>query len=359
MKNKDLKVVQNHKMWFIISLAVITLGLVIFAILAGVGKDVGKGLNFGIEFTGGTQLDVELGSLLNEDNKEEVKNTILSTLDENGIKDRNIIQLTGSKLTGDNRIIEGYTITYRADKDKTDLVLNGSGNVLSLKARLLDKLNINNADLIQVNSNEVTGKIKTSALFYVLIGVLVAYILIMAYIAFRFELSTAVTSAMGLVHDGLILFALMAIFRIPINLSFFAALIALICYSIYNSIIVFDRMRTNSRRESMKDSSASDLAEISVKEVSRRILCTTGVLSIMVLPLIITGVAAVIWLVIPVILGLIIGTYSNMFVVPSMWALFKAKQKNKKGKVEYFKKRVLFKRTEKTESVTPENQKDE
>jgi len=350
--NKDFEVVKKHKIWFVISLCIITLGLVMFTIFACVDGNFGKGLNLGIDFTGGTRLDVEMGSTMNNDNKAEIKNVILKALNEYGIKDMNSIQL----INGD----EGYTVAYRTTLQKNNLVLNGSGTALSLKARLVEKVNVDNADhLIQVKTQDITAKAGSSTGFYVLLFVLAAWILIMVYVLFRFELSSAIAVLLGLIHDILVVFALMAILRIQMNLAFFGVLLAMVCYSIYNTVIVFDKIRDNARSESAKDITAADIVNKSVRETLRRVLYTTVVIVIMLASLLISGAPSIIGFAFFAILGLLIGTYSSLFIVPSAWALYKTRQNNKKGRSEYFKKKILFKRTEKTEPGIIENQKDE
>lgn len=362
--DKDFKIVEKHKIWFSISIAVILLGIIMFTSFAISGKSFGKGLNLGIDFTGGTQLEIEIGSDMTAENQEDIKDVILSALDEFGITDRNEIQ----HITGGN---EGYTIVYRADNEKNNLITRGvrgddnnytSSKTLSLKGRLIEKIyNVtvtdptieDNYSFIKVNPQTVTAKASSSLVFSALLAVLVASVLILIYIAIRFELSSGVVAVIALIHDVIIMIAFMAIVRMQINSTFIAALITIIGYSINNTIVIFDRIRENARRSSMANSSATAIVNQSIKDTLTRTIYTTVTTMITIVLLFILGVTSIREFALPIIIGLVAGTFSSIFISTSMWALFKDWQTKKKGKSDYFSKK-LFKKSLKNAEVKNE-----
>ena len=374
---KDLKIVEKHKIWFSISLGIILLGIIMFTIFAAIGGKFSSGLNLGIDFTGGTQLDVEIGSAINDENREDIKNTILNALDEFGITDRNEIQY----VTGDR---EGYSIVYRANSEQGDLVqkgvMNESGQyadtvnpVLSLKGRIIETIAKTNSnfdakitskamendakyDYIKINPQTVSAKASRTLVLSAVLSVLVASVLILIYVAFRFELSSGIVAVAALLHDVLIMIAFMAIVRMQINSTFIAALITIIGYSINATIIIFDRIRENAKKVSMKEVSPFELVNKSVKQTLTRTINTTITTLFTIVMLFILGVPSIKEFALPIIIGLIAGTYSSILISPSMWAVFKNWQSKKKGKTEYFAKKV-FKRTERTDN-TAQNETD-
>ena len=114
----------------------------------------------------------------------------------------------------------------------------------------------------------------------------------------------------------------MAICRIEINSTFIAALITILGYSINNSIIVFDRVRENMKSSYAKNMSAEDIANKSVKETLLRSINTTITTLIMIGMIAIIGVRDIRIFAFPIIIGLFAGTFSSIFIAPSLWALF-------------------------------------
>ena len=128
--------------------------------------------------------------------------------------------------------------------------------------------------------------------------------------------------------------------HIEINSTFIAALITILGYSINNSIIIFDRVRENMRSVYAKDMTSEQIANKSVRETLMRSINTTITTLIMIVMVAILGVTDIKIFAFPIIIGLISGTFSSIFIAPSLWALFQRvgkKNKNNDNKPDYKK----------------------
>ena len=205
-----MNIAHNYKKWFIISVLVITLGLV-FAIVNGV--------NLGIDFTGGTMIQFDLGKEVPLD---DVKTELDSfDLDEEVINagegNHEIIVRTKKSLSNDIRL----EISEKME-NKFEGVFLGASQF----------------------SPSVGDEIQEKAL----VAMLLAAIGMLAYITFRFEVLFGLSAIIALIHDVLVLLAVYSIFSIPMNSSFIAAILTIVGYSINDTIVVFDRIRENVKR---------------------------------------------------------------------------------------------------------------
>lgn len=172
--------------------------------------------------------------------------------------------------------------------------------------------------------------VSTELLFNAILAVCLALVFMLCYIGIRFQLSSGLACIISLFHDILIMFAFMAIFRIEINSTFIAALITILGYSINNSIIVFDRVRENSKSIYCSNFTPEQLANKSIKETLLRSINTTITTLMMIAMVAIIGVTDIRIFAFPIIIGLLAGTYSSIFIAPSLWALFQRVGKSKK-----------------------------
>lgn len=176
-------------------------------------------------------------------------------------------------------------------------------------------------------SATISGELLTDAI----LAVVAAIVMMLIYIMFRFELSSAVAAIIGSFHDIIIMFAFMVIFHMEINATLIAALITILGYSINNTIIIFDRVRENQKSLKNKNMDPSWIANISVRDTLMRSINTTLTTVIMVAMIAIIGVPSIRIFTLPIILGLIAGIYSSLFISPAIWASWKTASA-KKGK---------------------------
>ena len=178
-----------------------------------------------------------------------------------------------------------------------------------------------------VNAESKSATTSSELLLNALLAVVIALILIMIYIAFRFEFLSGVAALITLFHDVLIMCACVAIFRIEINSAFVAAIITVLGYSINNTIIIFDRVRENLKKPSLDALSNNDIANLSVKQTLNRTINTsiTTIVSIVLLACI--GVPQMTEFVVPILIGLVAGTYASIFISAPMWTTLMSKSK--------------------------------
>jgi|LGVE01.1.fsa_nt_gb preprotein translocase SecF subunit len=305
-------IVKNSKKFLIGSLTLILIGMIVIFMY---------GFNLGIDFTGGTVLSINIGSDLETgttyDDYTATIETILTT---------NSVELSLKQLEGEGddasiliryQDIDGYTESEMADVSTqiiTDIEL---------------ALGLEDGDV--QNAQRIGPSATASLLQNALLAILFATILILIYIAFRFELVSGLAAIIALLHDVLIMCSLTAIFQIQINSAFIAALITIIGYSINDTIVVFDRVRENRGKDSLKNKSNADIVNLSIKETIIRTLNTSITTLFTITMLAVLSVATIREFAIPIIFGLIAGTYSSMFIATPFWAFIndKTRPKNK------------------------------
>jgi preprotein translocase SecF subunit len=159
-------------------------------------------------------------------------------------------------------------------------------------------------------------------------AVLVASLLMLIYIWFRFELISGIAAILALLHDSIVVLGIFALLGREVNSTMIAALLTIIGYSINDTIVVFDRVRENIRNK-RRETSFVELANDSILETFRRTLNTslTTLITIMVLFLMVPNIKELCF---ALIVGLTAGTYSSVFVASPIWAIFKDWQEKKR-----------------------------
>ncbi|MBO4420150.1 MAG: protein translocase subunit SecF [Oscillospiraceae bacterium] len=149
---------------------------------------------------------------------------------------------------------------------------------------------------------------------------LVAVILILVYIAFRFEFRSGIAAICALVHDLLVMLSMYVIFRIPFNINFIAAALTILGYSINATIVVFDRIREN--RKSMKTGSFGEIVDASIWDTMTRSINTTVTTLIVMVLLLILGVSSIRNFALPICIGIVCGCYSSVCISGPLWNKF-------------------------------------
>ncbi len=220
-----------------------------------------------------------------------------------------------------------YTIDENNDKSMIGVTITSSGLTERDVTDLLTIEDEFSGKVIQANT--VSGSISSDLILNAIIAVILALAIMLIYIGFRFEITSGISAIIALAHDMLMMFAFMFIFHIEFNSTFIAALITILGYSINNTIIIFDRVREN--KSIMSNSSAAEIANKSVIETMVRSLNTTLTTIFMIgtIALVcgIVGIADMVTFSLPILVGLIAGLFSSIFIAPCMWTLFN-KNKN-------------------------------
>jgi len=156
-----------------------------------------------------------------------------------------------------------------------------------------------------------------------IISILIAAIGMLLYITFRFELKFGISAIVALVHDVLIALAVYALLRIPVNSSFVAAILTIVGYSINDTIVVFDRIREN--LDLMKKEKYDDIVNKSISQTIIRSINTSFTTLIAIVTLYILGVEAIKDFALPLIVGVLAGTYSSIFIASPVWSMLRKK----------------------------------
>ncbi len=160
---------------------------------------------------------------------------------------------------------------------------------------------------------------------------LLAAVLILIYISIRFELTSGVCAVVALAHDIIVLCGIYSILRIKIDTNFIAALLTVLGYSINNTIVIFDRIRENTRKA--KKETYAQIANESINQTLRRSINTTITTLLTIGAVYVLGVTSIKVFALPIIIGIVVGTYSSIFVSGSIWAIWRdAAVKSKKKK---------------------------
>jgi len=292
-ERKVLKIVQKTKIWFAISL---------ICILIGVGFTVTRGLNLGIDFQGGTKVVVELGEGFNKSEVDEVVKALVPDAITNEVEDTQ------------------YEIKAKdLDNDKVSEVFKA----------LQDKYNLDDDALLsQAQIGASVGKDLTKNS---IIALVVACLAMLLYIAVRFKMDYGIAAIVALVHDVLITVSVFAIFDIPMNTPFIAAILTIVGYSINDTIVIFDRIRENAK--SMRRVSDTEIANKSLTQTMARSINTT-LTTLITITAVNIFVPTVREFSFPLIIGIAAGAYSSIFIAAPTWVLLRKREAKKaEGKV--------------------------
>ncbi len=253
----------------------------------------------------------------------------------------------------------GSDITIATDKNLTKKQINGDLSELKLKSSDItigdeetviridsaldgDKVKEVNTYFedkydAKVNIGVVSNVVQRELIKNAILSVLLALVGIILYVSFRFKFSYAVSGVVALLHDVLIMIALFGIFNIEVSSMFIAALLAIIGYSINDTIVTFDRIREKLKNEDESKLSYDefyDLCNISIRETFGRTINTTITTLIPVITLIILGSSEILSFNLAMLIGLIAGTYSTIFIATALFLTLEKKNLGKPKKVK-------------------------
>lgn len=290
--------VHSRKKFFTASIAFIVIGIVILGIFK---------LNLGIDFSSGTRVEI----LSEESLTKEELTAYLESID---YPSEDVVISGDQKEIGVVRYVDDFT------KDE----------VIDLSSQINQEFGSDPA--ISTVSPTVGKELAKNAVY----ALLLAAIGIILYTAFRFEWRMGVAAIVSLLHDAFFMIALFSIFRLEVDITFIAAVLTIVGYSINDTIVTFDRIRENMRR-SKKIETEDDLAIIvnkSLRQTLGRSVNTVLTVVIVVVAMIIFGAASIQNFSIALLIGLIAGTYSSIFIAAQLWFVLKKRELNKRGAID-------------------------
>lgn len=289
-----------------ISLVVILAGIIV-AIFCG-------GLNIGIDFTGGVLFTMDMKVDYDVAWLEQI-------IEDNGIEDAQVVK-TGTSTSKQTMADIRMKSMETADEEiaAREAVL---AEVQSRYAR---------AEIISVD--KVNGIASATLLKNALLSIVIAAVLILIYVWIRFELYSGIAAVAMLIHDVLIMLSVVCIIRLPINSTFIAAVLTIVGYSINNTIVVFDRVREISRGVSNINKQREEVVNRSISGTLMRSINTTITTLVTILMVYIFGGTAIREFALPIIVGLIAGAYSSIFLAVPLWSKWHGLHIEKTGKAK-------------------------
>ena len=293
----NLHIIRNIKYYLSVSIILVVLSIVVF---------FAKGLNYGIDFTGGNLFQLKYND----------KKITLTEINDN-------LDKLSEKLPQVNsnsrkvQISEDGTIILRVpelkEEDKKE-VLNS-----------LQELGAFNLDKEDKVGASIGDDLKKSAIYSLGIGA----ILIVLYITLRFEFSFAIGGILSLLHDIIIAVGFIALMGYEVDTPFIAAILTILGYSINDTIVIYDRIRENLKRRHNKNWTLEDCMDESVNQTAIRSLNTSITTLFSVIALLIFGGASLKTFIMTLLIGILAGTYSSIFIAtPIVYILNKRKGNN-------------------------------
>ena len=295
-------ILKNFKIFGGISALLVVTGLVAL-ILLPFGKNL---FNLSIDFAGGTEMEFNMHTEVTQDVQTEV-----------------------SGLFKDATGVDASSVTSSGD-DNEDVLIRSTSITSEQRAAVIDKMleKYSLADTDILNNNDVSASVGSDLQRSAVICSVLAIVLMMLYITFRFEMTSGMAAVCCLMHDLLIMLSVYVWLQIPLDSNFIAAALTILGYSINASIIVFDRVRENLRTARRED--FASVAERSVWQTMGRTINTTLTTLFTIGMVFILGVPSLKQFTLPLIVGILAGGWSSVLLSCSLWNVFRKKFRKKR-----------------------------
>lgn len=284
-EHKIINYINISKYPMYISAIIVILGIV-FAIV--------RGFNFGVDFTGGTNINLSSSENLNFSEIKEI------------VKEYDI---------------RGYDY-YMGTKKEGYIKLN---DILDEEEEIKVKKELSNLN-IESSSSEISTLVVKSLTKNAIKALIYSLIAIIIYITIRFNFNYAITGILMLCHDVLVILALFAIFNLPVDFIIVASLLTIIGYSINDTIVVFDRVRENKKklyrnRKKLTLDELNELVNMSSRETVSRNVWTSITTIVAIICLMAVGLNDILTFNIAVLIGLVAGSFSSLLIGPKVWTI--------------------------------------
>ena len=290
-----MNVIENRKKFMILSLLIILIGLGAMFTNYRLGKGM---LNWDVEFTGGTSMEIDLGEAFETEELAHV-----------------IRQVTGQKNPQMQQVI---------GTNAAEVKLQSIDSQTRMELLQAIWAAYPNAELQEMN--DISGTVSAEMQQAALKATLIASVAMLLYISLRFrDFRAGVSAIIALLHDVFVVLAAYALFRIPVNYSFIAVLLTILGYSINSTIVIFDRIRENKNQYG-----AGKMAECmdrSIGQTLSRSINTSLTTLFAVGAIYVFGVPSIKEFALPMMIGIIAGAYSSICISGSVWYMLMQKKK--------------------------------
>jgi preprotein translocase subunit SecF len=257
-------------------------------LLISLGSLMTRGLNFGLDFTGGTLIELAYGHAVD-------LNKVRSTLEASGYPEA-VVQHFGTAQDILVRI---------APREKQSNAVVSSSVMNALQADTSDKISMRRVEFVGPQVGDELANDGGLAMIYALICILI-------YVGFRFEYRFAIGSVIALIHDVIITLGVFSLLQLDFDLTVLAAVLAVIGYSLNDTIVVFDRIRENFRK--MRKGTNVDVVNTSLNQTLSRTTMTSFTTLLVLIALFAVGGELIHGFATALIVGVVIGTYSSIYV---------------------------------------------
>ncbi|HFO1592109.1 TPA: protein translocase subunit SecDF [Staphylococcus aureus] len=299
----DLKT--SFEKWNFVKLAKPLIGVSILIVVVGLVILYIFKLNLGIDFSSGTRVDFQSKQAITQQKVEQV-------VKDSGLK-ADQIQINGK----DNKVA---TVQFKDD------LTRAQDNKLSdnIKSKFGDTPQINTVSPI---IGQELAKNAMLALIYASIGIII-------YVSLRFEWRMGLSSVLALLHDVFIIVAIFSLFRIEVDLTFIAAVLTIVGYSINDTIVTFDRVRENLQKVKVITTTEQidDIVNRSIRQTMTRSINTVLTVIVVVVAILFFGAPTIFNFTLALFIGLISGVFSSIFIAVPLWGIMKKRQLKKSPK---------------------------
>ena len=287
-----MNILKHKNIYFIISAVIILVGII--------GYIAFGGLNFGLDFKGGTEIRMNIGKDFNNDE-------IANIVKEKAEISSPVIQKAGTS--------EVSIKTEEIDTAKRDAVVEA----------IKEKYELDDSALLEATN--VSASASTKLLTDALRAILLAVLCMLIYITIRFDFKSGLAAILGLAHNVLIMIAIYAVFRLQINSTFVAAILTIVGYSINNTIVIFDKIRENkklSRKVPFEEVSNAALNQVFTRTVYASITTLLTITTLYIM-----GIDSIREFSLPIIIGVLVGSYSSICIATPLWVVLNDKLKKR------------------------------
>ena len=297
---QKIDIIGKRKWWYIISLVIIIPGIICMFT---------RGFNLGIDFTGGTIIDLRFDKPVSIMDVRDVLKTYKL--------DNSPIQLAGE----DSSAAVSQNVMIRT----VDLEENDRKAVM---ASLKDSLGNYNV----LREEKVGSTMGSELMMQALWATLLSWLLIVLYISYRFEFRFGIAAVLALVHDILIVLSVFSLMQKQIDSSFVAALMTIVGYSVNDTIVIFDRIRENLKLHFRKGGNIDELANTSIYQTLTRSIYTVCTVLFTTLALYYFGGDTTKDFAFALLIGFTCGAYSSIFIASPLWVTFRGWAEAKRAK---------------------------
>ncbi len=283
-----MDIIGKRRVYLAISAILVILGLIVLGVV---------GLNLGVDFTGGSLVRLRFDRAVSA---QEVRSAL---------------------TTGDLAEMDLSKAVIQPIRGTSDVQIRAQvgGKPLSVEqvSKVVDVLSQRFGSVSVVESQMVEAVIGKELLNKALVAIILSCVGIVAYISFRFEFKFGVAAVLALIHDTIVVLGIFAILGRQVNSPFIAAVLTIIGYSINDTIVIYDKIRENLRLR--KKDTVPEIVNISILQTMRRSIYTVLTTLLAVAALYLFGGVSIRDFSLAIIIGLVAGTYSSIFVAPSIW----------------------------------------